>query len=32
VHRYFFDLVSKAELATLATVFDRLLDNLKDDT
>ena len=28
VHRYFFDLVSKQELATLAAVFDRLLDNL----
>jgi DNA-binding MarR family transcriptional regulator len=27
-HRYFFDLVSKAELETLAAVFDRLLENL----
>ena len=26
--RYFFDLVSKDELATLAAVFDRLLENL----
>lgn len=28
VHRYFFDLVSKEELETLAAVFDRLLENL----
>jgi DNA-binding MarR family transcriptional regulator len=28
VHRYFFDLVSKEELETLATVFDRLLENV----
>jgi len=26
--RYFFDLLSNDELETLATVFDRLLDNL----
>jgi DNA-binding MarR family transcriptional regulator len=29
VHRYFFDLVSKEELETLAAVFDRLLENLR---
>ena len=28
IRRYFFNLLSKQELATLATVFDRLLDNL----
>ena len=28
VQRYFFDLVSKEELATLSAVFDRLLENL----
>jgi DNA-binding MarR family transcriptional regulator len=28
VRRYFFDLVSTEELATLAAVFDRLLENL----
>jgi DNA-binding MarR family transcriptional regulator len=28
VRRYFFDLLSKDELRTLATVFDRLLENL----
>jgi DNA-binding MarR family transcriptional regulator len=30
VHRHFFDLVSDEELETLATVFDRLLENLTD--
>ena len=29
VHRYFFDLVSREELETLAAVFDRLLGNLR---
>jgi DNA-binding MarR family transcriptional regulator len=29
---YFFDLVSKEELETLATVFDRLLENLTRKT
>ena len=29
VHRYFFDLVSREELETLAAVFDRLLENLR---
>lgn len=29
VQRYFFDLVSKEELETLAAVFDRLLENLR---
>ena len=28
VQRYFFDLLSKAELETLAAVFDRVLENL----
>jgi DNA-binding MarR family transcriptional regulator len=28
VHRHFFDLVSDEELETLATVFDRVLENL----
>ncbi len=28
VRRYFFDVVSKQELATLAVVFDRMLENL----
>lgn len=28
VQRYFFDLVSKEELTTLAAVFDRVLENL----
>jgi DNA-binding MarR family transcriptional regulator len=31
VHRYFFDLLSKQELRTLAAVFDRLLENLPPD-
>ena len=29
VRRYFFDVVSKQELATLAVVFDRMLENLR---
>jgi DNA-binding MarR family transcriptional regulator len=29
VQRYFFDQLSKDEIDTMATVFDRLLDNLK---
>jgi DNA-binding MarR family transcriptional regulator len=32
VHRAFFDLISKKELETLAAVFDRVLDNLQDET
>lgn len=31
VHRHFFDLVSKEELETLATVFERVLENLGTD-
>src|SRR3989442_9043742 len=31
VQRYFFDLLSKEELGTLACVFDRLLDNVTSD-
>jgi DNA-binding MarR family transcriptional regulator len=29
VQQYFFDLLSDEELTTLASVFDRVLDNLK---
>jgi hypothetical protein len=31
VQRYFFDLLSDAELKTLAAVFDRVLENLTSD-
>jgi DNA-binding MarR family transcriptional regulator len=31
VQRYFFDLLSEAELKTLAAVFDRVLENLTSD-
>jgi DNA-binding MarR family transcriptional regulator len=31
VQRYFFDLLSDAELKTLAAVFDRVLENLRVD-
>jgi hypothetical protein len=32
VQRYFFDLVSKEELDTLAAVFDRLLEHLRRES